>query len=90
VTEIDFAAHAASLGAIAEKVDSIDQLQRALKGARQSPRSHVIVIDADPLVATAEGGAWWDVAIPEVSSRGEVDAARAASLGQRKNRRLGD
>jgi len=88
--EIDFAAHAASLGAISEKVDSIDQLQRALQRASQSPRSHVIVIDADPLVATAEGGAWWDVAIPEVSSRGEVDAARAASLGQRKNRRLGD
>jgi 3D-(3,5/4)-trihydroxycyclohexane-1,2-dione acylhydrolase (decyclizing) len=88
--EIDFVAHAASLGAIAEKADSIQGLERALQGARESARSHVIVIDTDPAKATAEGGAWWDVAIPEVSSRHEVDAARMASLRERKNRRLGD
>jgi 3D-(3,5/4)-trihydroxycyclohexane-1,2-dione acylhydrolase (decyclizing) len=88
--DIDFVAHAASLGAIAEKADSIEGLEQALQRARQSDRTHVIVIDTDPAVTTAAGGAWWDVAIPEVSSRAEVDAARAASLSQRKNRRLGD
>jgi 3D-(3,5/4)-trihydroxycyclohexane-1,2-dione acylhydrolase (decyclizing) len=88
--DIDFVAHAASLGAIAEKAGSIDALELALQRARQSERSHVIVIDTDPAVTTTAGGAWWDVAIPEVSSRAEVDAARAASVVQRKNRRLGD
>jgi 3D-(3,5/4)-trihydroxycyclohexane-1,2-dione acylhydrolase (decyclizing) len=88
--DIDFAAHAASLGAIAENAGSIAALEQALQRARQSERTHVIVIDTDPATSTAAGGAWWDVAIPEVSSRAEVDAARAASLHQRKNRRLGD
>ncbi len=85
--DIDFVAHAASLGAIAEKAGSIAALEQALQRARQSERTHVIVIDTDPAISTAAGGAWWDVAIPEVSSRAEVDIARAASLAQRKNRR---
>ena len=88
--EIDFAAHAQSLGAVAQKVDSIGALERALRDVHQSDRTHVIVIDTDPTHSTEQGGAWWDVAIPEVSSRPEVDAAREASLAQRKNRRLGD
>ena len=87
---IDFVAHAASLGAIAEKADSIRALEQALQNARQSTRTHVIVIDTDPAKATDQGGAWWDVAIPEISTRHEVDAARLASLRERKNRRLGD
>jgi 3D-(3,5/4)-trihydroxycyclohexane-1,2-dione acylhydrolase (decyclizing) len=88
--DIDFVAHAASLGAIAEKAASIAALEQALQRARQSKRTHVIVIDTDPAISTTAGGAWWDVAIPEISSRAEVDVARAASLKQRKNRRLGD
>jgi len=88
--DIDFVAHAASLGAVAEKAGSIAALEQALRRARDSERTHVIVIDTDPAITTAAGGAWWDVAIPEVSSRSEVDAARAASVGPRGNRRLGD
>jgi 3D-(3,5/4)-trihydroxycyclohexane-1,2-dione acylhydrolase (decyclizing) len=38
----------------------------------------VIVIDTDPAISTEAGGAWWDVAVPEVSSRPEVRAARQA------------
>jgi len=90
IPDIDFVAHAASLGAVAEKAGSIAALEQALRRARESDRTHVIVIDTDPAITTAAGGAWWDVAIPEVSSRSEVDAARAASLGPRSNRRLGD
>jgi 3D-(3,5/4)-trihydroxycyclohexane-1,2-dione acylhydrolase (decyclizing) len=65
-------------------------LGQALQRARRSERTHVIVIDTDPVAATEAGGAWWDVAIPEVSARGEVDAARRAADEQRRNRRLGD
>jgi 3D-(3,5/4)-trihydroxycyclohexane-1,2-dione acylhydrolase (decyclizing) len=88
--DIDFVAHAVSLGAIAEKADSIDGLAQALQGARLSERSHVIVIDTDAAVTTEAGGAWWEVAIPEVSTRTEVEKAWAASEDQRKKRGLGD
>ena len=84
--EMDFVAHAASLGAIAEKVSTIAELEQALKRAKRSERTHVIVIETDPATATEAGGAWWDVAIPEVSVRAEVRAARAAYVDQVKKR----
>ncbi|TIP12456.1 3D-(3,5/4)-trihydroxycyclohexane-1,2-dione acylhydrolase (decyclizing) [Mesorhizobium sp.] len=74
--DIDFAAHAASLGAIAEKVSSIAGLETALAQAKKNTRTTVLVIDTDPLVSTEAGGSWWDVAVPEVSARPQVNAAR--------------
>jgi len=90
LAEIDFAAHAASLGAIAEKVSTIAQLERSLSQAKLSDRTHVIVIETDPAITTDAGGAWWDVAIPEVSARPEVRAARQAYVDQLKKRTPGD
>jgi len=84
--QIDFAAHAASLGAIAEKVSTIADLEQALDRAKISDRTHVIVIQTDPVASTSAGGAWWDVAIPEVSQRPEVAAARAAYVDHLKQR----
>ncbi|HVW91032.1 MAG TPA: 3D-(3,5/4)-trihydroxycyclohexane-1,2-dione acylhydrolase (decyclizing) [Devosia sp.] len=75
---IDFVAHAASMGAVAHKVGSIAELESALEENKAETRTSVIVIDTDPLVTTEAGGAWWDVAVPEVSSRAEVRQARAA------------
>lgn len=76
--DIDFAAHARSLGADAEKVTGIAELEAALKRAAGADSTYVIVIDTDPAISTEAGGAWWDVAVPEISSRTEVQAARAA------------
>ncbi|HWK46266.1 MAG TPA: 3D-(3,5/4)-trihydroxycyclohexane-1,2-dione acylhydrolase (decyclizing) [Stellaceae bacterium] len=75
--DIDFAAHAASLGAIAKKVASIAELEAGLAEARTNPRTTVLVIDTDPLITTQAGGHWWDVAVPEVSARPDVERARA-------------
>ena len=75
---IDFVAHAASLGAAAEKVDSIAGLEAALKRARASKSTAVVCIETDPNRSTTEGGWWWEVAVPEVSQRKEVVAARKA------------
>ncbi len=75
---IDFAAHAASMGAMSEKVSSASGLEAALIRARDGAATSVIVIDTEPLAATDAGGHWWDVAVPEVSGREEVRAARAA------------
>jgi 3D-(3,5/4)-trihydroxycyclohexane-1,2-dione acylhydrolase (decyclizing) len=73
---VDFAAHARSLGAEAVKVKSIDELESAFVKARKAKATQVIVIDTDPTAITDAGGAWWDVAVPEVSSRESVVAAR--------------
>jgi 3D-(3,5/4)-trihydroxycyclohexane-1,2-dione acylhydrolase (decyclizing) len=75
--EIDFAAHARSLGALAEKVGSVAELEEALGRAASSPRTHVLVIETDPARATAEGGAWWDVPVAEVPGGPEAARARA-------------
>ena len=88
--DIDFRKHAESLGAIAEKVTTIDELEAALGRARGNDRTTVIVIDTDPFVVTDAGGHWWDVAVPEVSERRAVEAARAAYETAVPEQRLGD
>jgi len=87
---IDFAAHAASLGARASKVAGLAELEAAVKDARKAERTSVIVIDTDPLASTEAGGHWWDVAVPEVSQRAEVRAARANYEIALAKQRLGD
>jgi 3D-(3,5/4)-trihydroxycyclohexane-1,2-dione acylhydrolase (decyclizing) len=86
--EIDFAAHAASMGAAARKVASIAELEHALKEAEADTRTSVIVIDTDPLVSTEAGGHWWDVAVPEVSERPSVNAAREEYERKRQMQQL--
>lgn len=88
--EVDFVAHAKSLGAIAEKASSIADLEAALKKAKANDRTTVVVIDTDPLISTDAGGHWWDVAVPEVSSRKEVNAARKAYEEAVKLQSVGD
>jgi len=87
---IDFVAHAGALGAKARKVGSIAALEKALAAARRASSVQAIVIDTDPLKSTDAGGHWWDVAVPEVSARKEVGAARATYEKAIKNQRLGD
>lgn len=72
----DFAAHARALGAKAEKVGNIQELEAALERAKASPISYLITLDTDVVNAVEEGGSWWDVAVPEVSPREQVMEAR--------------
>jgi 3D-(3,5/4)-trihydroxycyclohexane-1,2-dione acylhydrolase (decyclizing) len=78
VPKIDFVAHARSLGADAERAATIAELETAMDRAIASDRTYVIVIETDPARSTEAGGAWWDVAVPEVSERSKVLAARKA------------
>ena len=75
--KIDFAAHAAAMGATAVKVGSIAELETALEQGKSVPGPFVVVIDTDPYPSTPFGGTWWDVAVPEVSVRPEVVEKRA-------------
>jgi 3D-(3,5/4)-trihydroxycyclohexane-1,2-dione acylhydrolase (decyclizing) len=77
-SQIDFAAHAASMGAAAVHVASIAELETALARAKDAPGPFVVVIDTDPDPSTPHGGTWWEVAVPEVSDRAEVQGRRAA------------
>jgi 3D-(3,5/4)-trihydroxycyclohexane-1,2-dione acylhydrolase (decyclizing) len=87
---IDFVAHAASMGAIAEKVESLADLEMALERSKKNDRTTVIVIDTDPMRSTDIGGSWWNVAVPEVSSRGTVRAARRKYVRALRNQRVGN
>ena len=75
--EIDYVAHAASMGAFAVKAKDTDQLETELAAARERNIPTVIVIDTiakdfpgTGLETTAgEHGYFWDVAVPEISER---------------------
>ncbi|WMT91637.1 3D-(3,5/4)-trihydroxycyclohexane-1,2-dione acylhydrolase (decyclizing) [Pelagibacterium sp. H642] len=87
--EIDFVGHARAMGAHAEKVSGIAELEAALGAARGREGVSVVVIDTDPLATTEAGGHWWDVAVPEVSAREEVREKRGEYEERVKGRTLG-
>ncbi|MDA5557665.1 3D-(3,5/4)-trihydroxycyclohexane-1,2-dione acylhydrolase (decyclizing) [Shimia sp. MMG029] len=78
--EIDYVAHAASMGAHAVKADSIADLEAKIVEAKFRDIPTVIVIDTDPMQGPGEagGGFWWDVAVPEVAQSEKLQQARAA------------
>jgi 3D-(3,5/4)-trihydroxycyclohexane-1,2-dione acylhydrolase (decyclizing) len=86
---VDFAAHARSLGAHAEQVKTVADLEGALERAMLRDRTAVVVIETDPARPFPGGGAWWDVPVPEVSARPEVRAAREAYDAARRLPRAG-
>lgn len=73
---VDFAAHAASMGCETRTVETIDELVEGFEWARTTDRTTVLVIRTDPHRWT-EGGAWWEVGVPEVSDRPSIQAARS-------------
>jgi 3D-(3,5/4)-trihydroxycyclohexane-1,2-dione acylhydrolase (decyclizing) len=85
---VDFAANARSLGCEAEAVTTIAELDEAFERARSSRRTSVIVVPVEPQ-AWSEGGAFWEVGVPEVSDREAVRAARAALEAGKRQQRVG-
>ena len=85
---VDFVNSIRSMGALAEKVERLEDLPGAWRRAKASDRSYAIVMDIDQYTWT-EGGAWWEVGLPEVSDREQVRVARAAWEAERKHQRVG-
>jgi len=85
---VDFAQHAASMGAISETVGSIDELETAFARARKSESTHVIVIKTSPNDWT-EGGSFWEVGVPTTSHRPEVIKAGQVMREGKKQQRIG-
>jgi len=83
---LDLVTHARSLGAHASRVRDLAGLAGALAAARKADRTAVLVIATDSAASTTAGGHWWDVAVPEVSERAEVRAARGRYDSARRQR----
>ena len=84
---VDFAAHAAALGADSVHVPDIAALHVAMVRARAATKTQVIVIDTTHERTTDDGGCWWEVAVPQASERPAVDAAAAASREAKRAQR---
>lgn len=85
---VDFAAHAAAMGAASRHVESLSDLAAALDWARTTDRTTVISITTDAC-AWVPGDADWDVGVPEVSNRESVRDARARQEEIRAKQRIG-
>ena len=82
---VDFHGHAAAMGAHTVSVRDIDELRSAL--ADQRPGVNVIVMRVRESDWT-EGGAFWQVGVPEVSERAQVrDARERMDIGLKAQRR---
>lgn len=85
---VDFAAHAAAMGAATRHCESLADLDDALAWAQTTDRTTVISIVTDAF-AWVPGDADWDVGVPEVSDRAEVRDARATHDAIRARQRIG-
>jgi 3D-(3,5/4)-trihydroxycyclohexane-1,2-dione acylhydrolase (decyclizing) len=88
--EIDFVAHAASMGAHAEKIGSIAELEARIVAARERNIPSILVIDTDAVPGTDAGGHWWDVAVPQVGGPERLEQARARYNKNAANQRAFD
>lgn len=86
--EIDFVAHAASMGAHALKVAGIAGLENELVAARTRNIPTVIVIDTEAETGAGIGGGWWDVAVPAVGDTEKLKKARAHYEGNTARQRI--
>jgi 3D-(3,5/4)-trihydroxycyclohexane-1,2-dione acylhydrolase (decyclizing) len=73
---VDFAAHAAAMGAAVSRVHTLTEFTAALAAARSNDHTTLISIDTDPHTWTG-GGIFWEVGVPEVSDRVQVLEAHA-------------
>lgn len=87
---VDFAAHAASMGAIAETVENPAELADAFRRAQASDKTCVIFMKVDAYDGWTEGGhAWWEVGTPHVTDSDKVRAAHIDWESSRAKQRRG-
>lgn len=87
---VDFAAHAASMGAISERVENPADLGAAFMRAKANDTTTVIVMNVDPYEGwTTEGHTWWEVGTPHISTHEKVTAAHKETESARIRQRKG-
>ncbi|MGH1539312.1 MAG: 3D-(3,5/4)-trihydroxycyclohexane-1,2-dione acylhydrolase (decyclizing) [Arenicella sp.] len=85
---IDFVKHAQGQGAKSEKVHSLSGFADAFARAKASDTTYVLVIDIDPK-AWSSVDTWWEVGLPEVTNRTEVEQAKEDWDEGRRHQRRG-
>lgn len=88
LTYVDFAGHAAAMGAVTEVVSRIEDLHEAIQRARRCDSTYVIVMKTSPDDWTG-GGSFWEVGVPETSHRTEVVEAAKTMKESKKQQRVG-
>ena len=87
---VDFEAHAASMGCIAETVSNAAELGEAFKRAKTADKTSVIVMNVDAYEGwTTEGHTWWEVGTPHVTDNPKVEAAHKDWEATRAKQRRG-
>ncbi|HET9262299.1 MAG TPA: 3D-(3,5/4)-trihydroxycyclohexane-1,2-dione acylhydrolase (decyclizing) [Vicinamibacterales bacterium] len=84
---VDLAANAESLGARVFRASNRASLDRALTDARGADRTAVVYVPVDPAARVPGYGAWWDVAVSEVSEQAGVQTAREEYDKERRKQR---
>jgi 3D-(3,5/4)-trihydroxycyclohexane-1,2-dione acylhydrolase (decyclizing) len=85
---VDFAKHAEAMGAKTRHVDSLADLEDAMKWALSNDGPTVLSIVSDAH-AWVPGDADWDVGVPEISNFESVREARKSQEAIRANQRVG-
>ena len=85
---VDFAKHAESMGAHGRRVETLGELDEAMKWAQANDKTTVLTIPSDAYEWTP-GDASWDVGVPEVSERHSVSQAREEHDLIRAKQRIG-
>lgn len=88
--DVDYAAHAAAMGAITETVANAEELGEAFKRAKAADRTYVICMKVAAYDAwTTQGHTWWECGTPEVSKSEKVRAAHVEWESERPKQRKG-
>ncbi|WP_284379324.1 3D-(3,5/4)-trihydroxycyclohexane-1,2-dione acylhydrolase (decyclizing) [Amylibacter marinus] len=87
---VDFEAHARSLGALSETVQSPSDLSEAFNRAKAADQTYVIVMQVDPYEGwTTQGHTWWEVGTPHTSNSARVSEAHEEWETTRSRQRKG-
>ena len=87
---VDFAAHAAAMGAISETVATPAGLAEAFSRAKGADRTYVICMKVDAFDGwTKEGHTWWEVGTPHVTEHAKVATAHKDTESARPRQRKG-
>ena len=73
--QVDFAAHARSLGATVFEAEDLPSLVEALEQSKEQERTTVVVIETDREARVPSYESWWDVPVAEVSETEAVQHA---------------
>ncbi len=86
--QVDFAGNAASMGALAARVSTLEELAAALEKARGADKTTVVVIEVDKEKGVPGYESWWDVPVAETSTTRPVQRARKEHDKARRKERF--